>query len=173
MRAGGFDGKFFMYLEDVDLSWRLRLLGYRICFVHEAKVAHYSSGSVGSKSVDARRLYYCHRNLLRSILKNCGSSLGWALRNYLLFSLITILGFCIYEPVKAFAVSRAIEWNLRNFRDTYLKRLRIQTSRLENEADILAKMYPKLGRYQPAEHIHLRHILNILFEYDQRSRKRR
>jgi len=170
MRAGGFDGKFFMYFEDVDLSWRFRLLGYRVGFAPEAKVTHYFSGSAGSKSVDARKLYYCHRHLLRSILKNCGSSLGWALRNYFLFSLIIILGFCIYEPVKAFAALRSIAWNLVNFRDTYVERLRIQASRVENEAGILAKMYPRLGRYQPAEHIRLRNILNIIFEYSQRSR---
>ena len=49
-------------------------------FPPEAKVAHYFSGSAGSKAVDARKLYYCHRNLLRTILKDrsqgCALSFG-------------------------------------------------------------------------------------------------
>jgi len=167
LETGGFDGRFFLYTEDADLSWRLRLLGYRVGFAPEAKVAHYFSGSAGSKTVDAQKLYYCHRNLLRAILKNCGSSLGWALRSYSLFSLIATLGFCILEPMKAAAMIRAILWNLFNFKDTYWKRLWIQRNRRRDEAEILTKMYPGLRRYQPPEHIKLRYILNMLFEGSQ------
>jgi len=167
MKVGGFDERFFLYVEDADLSWRLRLLGYRVGFAPEAKVAHYFSGSAGSKVVDARKLYCCHRNLLRAIVKNCSSSFGWALRNYFLFSSILAVGFSIFEPIKACAVLRAIFWNLLNFKDTYPRRVRIQTSRTMSEREILARMYPRLSRYQPAENVRLRRILNILFEHSQ------
>ena len=166
-QTGGFDEKFFMYSEDVDLSWRFRLLGYRIAFTPDAKIAHFFSGSTGIKSVDVRKLYYCHRNLLRAILKNCGSSLTWALRNYFLFSLIAAIGFGILEPEKALAIARSILWNLFNFRDTYSQRLAIQSGRKSGETEILASMYPRIERYQPSEHPALRRILNILFEYNQ------
>jgi len=172
IRVGGFDGRFFLYNEDVDFSWRLRLLGYRVGFATKAKVAHYFSGTAGSKAVDPGKLYYCHRNLLRTILKNCGSSLSWALRNYSLFSPIVTGGFLIFEPEKAIAVVRAILWNLSNFRDTYARRLEIQTRRARSEAEVLARMYPRLNRYQPAEHIKMRRILNTLFEHSQQSRLR-
>jgi hypothetical protein len=166
-QAGGFDEKFFMYSEDVDLSWRFRLLGYRVGFAPEAKVAHFFSGSTGTKSVNAQKLYLSHRNLLRTILKNCGSSLGWALHNYLLFSLIVGVGFSVLEPRKAVAIMRAILWNLSNFRDMYSLRLAIQTRRKANETEILVSMYPRIRRYQPAEHTTLRRILNIMFEHSQ------
>ncbi len=167
--AEKFDERFFLYVEDVDLSWRLRLLGYQIGFAPEAKVAHYVSGSAGSKSVDAQKLYYCHRNLLRAILKNCGSSLGWAVRNCLLFSFIITVGFSVFEPRKAVAIMRAILWNLANFRNSYAWRVRIQTSRARSDADILTRIYPRLSRYQPTEHVELRRILNTLFEHSQCS----
>ncbi len=168
-RVGGFDGKFFMYVEDADLSWRLRLLGYRVGFAPEATVGHYFSGSARSKGVDPAKLYYCHRNLLRSILKNCGSSLAWALRNYLLFTIFLTIGFSIYEPRKPTAVLKTIFWNLYNFKDTYAWRVRVQSSRRRNEADILPKIYPGLRRYQPAKHVEWRRLLNILFENSQFS----
>ena len=39
-QIGGFDENIFLYGEDVDLSWRLRLAGYRIVYVARAKVDH-------------------------------------------------------------------------------------------------------------------------------------
>jgi GT2 family glycosyltransferase len=32
-RAGGFDADFFMHMEEIDLCWRMKLLGNRICSV--------------------------------------------------------------------------------------------------------------------------------------------
>jgi hypothetical protein len=169
-RLGGFDGSLFMYVEDADLSWRMRLSGYRIGYASKARVAHYLSGSASSREIDARKLYYCHRNLLATILRNCGSSLRWAFRNYFLFSFMMIAGFSIYEPEKSIAAVKAIIWNILNLRDTCIRRLRIQADRVENEAEILISMYPRLTRHQPAQHATLRHMLNILFEYSQLSR---
>jgi len=170
LTLGGFDGRFFLYMEDADLSWRLRLFGYRIAFAPEAQVAHYFSGSTGAREIDARKLYYCHRNLLRAILKNCGTSLGWALRSCLLFTLMMAAGFSILEPRKAVAAAKAVLWNLANLKDTCICRSRIQASRNTSEAEILHKMYPNLRRYQPAERPGLRRMLNVLFEYAQRHR---
>lgn len=169
LKAGGFDARFFVYLEDADLSWRLRLMGYRIGFDPEAKVAHYFAGSTESKGVTPEKLYYCHRNLLRAIAKNCGSSLVWALRNYLVFSFIMTAGFCILQPMKALSVLKAIVWNLFNLRDTYAQRVQVQASRTLGESEILSRMYSRLGRYQPAEHLRLRKILDIIFEHGQSS----
>lgn len=52
----GFDERFFMYLEDLDLSLRARKLGWRTFFLTEAQVYHKGGGS--SAQVKARRLYY-------------------------------------------------------------------------------------------------------------------
>ena len=66
--AGGFDESYFMYVEDVDLGFRLQLLGYRCCFVPHAMVHHIGSAVSGYKS--DLSLYYGHRNLVWSYFKN-------------------------------------------------------------------------------------------------------
>jgi N-acetylglucosaminyl-diphospho-decaprenol L-rhamnosyltransferase len=39
-QVGGFDERYFMFVEDVDLCWRLRKAGWRIRYVAEAEVVH-------------------------------------------------------------------------------------------------------------------------------------
>lgn len=41
-QIGGFDRHIFMYAEDVDLSWRIRLAGYQLLYIPKATVCHYS-----------------------------------------------------------------------------------------------------------------------------------
>ena len=51
--AGGFDEDFFLSHEDVDLSYRARLLGYRCQYVPDAVVAHAGSATLGRVSAQA------------------------------------------------------------------------------------------------------------------------
>jgi len=48
--AKGFDEKYFCYFEDVDLGFRLRLLGERCILISAAKVNHIGSAITGSGS---------------------------------------------------------------------------------------------------------------------------
>ncbi len=174
-RLGGFDSKLFMFMEDVDYSWRLRLQRYKIGFESKAKVAHHFSGpsediaQLQAKDVETWKLYYCHRNLLRIIIRNCGSSFTWALLNYLLFTVLIILGGIFIVPRKTLAVIRALSWNFLNLKETYFHRRKIQSQRVVNDSEILRLMYPQYRRYQSTQHWKLRQILNILFEYSQLS----
>jgi N-acetylglucosaminyl-diphospho-decaprenol L-rhamnosyltransferase len=72
--VGGFDEDFFLYYEDVDLSWRLRLGGYRVAYVPNAVVRHHHSGS----SVEGSPLhrFYDHRNRLLTLTKNAPACLA-------------------------------------------------------------------------------------------------
>jgi Predicted glycosyltransferases len=46
---GYFDENFFAYLEDVDISYRARIHGYKCCYCPEAVVYHVGSGTSGNK----------------------------------------------------------------------------------------------------------------------------
>ncbi len=66
--AGGFDEDFFVSHEDVDLSYRARLLGYRCWYVPEAVVHHEGSATLGRMSPEA--VFYGQRNLEWIYLQN-------------------------------------------------------------------------------------------------------
>jgi GT2 family glycosyltransferase len=67
--AGGFDRDFFAYFEDVDLGWRLSLLGYRTVLAPRAVTYHRLHGTAG-RFAFAQRLRLYERNALAMIYKN-------------------------------------------------------------------------------------------------------
>ena len=69
LKTGGFDSDYFMLYEDVDLGWRLRLLGYSIFFVPEARVMHHAHASLAKESYATKAVFY-ERNSLATIYKN-------------------------------------------------------------------------------------------------------
>ncbi|MCB1876335.1 MAG: glycosyltransferase family 2 protein [Chromatiales bacterium] len=77
LQAGGFDEDFFCYMEDVDLGFRLRLLGYQSRYVPDAVVYHVGYGTSGKSSDFA--VYHGHRNLVWTFVKNMPGALFWLL----------------------------------------------------------------------------------------------
>lgn len=66
--VGGFDERFFLYLEDVDLGLRLRLAGWR-CWYEPAAVARHAGG--GSAQHSARPIAgWVQRNTLLLVLRS-------------------------------------------------------------------------------------------------------
>jgi GT2 family glycosyltransferase len=70
---GGFDDDFFFSHEDVDLSYRARLRGYRCRYVADAVVRHHGSGTSGGATAFA--VFQGQRNLEWMYLKNTPASL--------------------------------------------------------------------------------------------------
>lgn len=70
-QAGGFDPALFMYLEDVDLAWRLQCLGWRSIYAPEARVYHQLSATGGGVLAS----YYTGRNTLWVIARNWPAAL--------------------------------------------------------------------------------------------------
>ncbi len=56
-RAGGFDEKFFMYFEDMDLCRRVRQKNKRIVYFPDFKVKHFCGGSATGKKEQKESFY--------------------------------------------------------------------------------------------------------------------
>lgn len=69
-QIGYFDEDFFAYLEDVDISYRARIYGYKNYFCAKAKVYHIGSATSGSRHNDFKvrlaarnNIYLIHKNM--------------------------------------------------------------------------------------------------------------
>lgn len=65
----GFDDSFFMFYDDVDLGWRLNLLGYRFRFQPKSLAFHKHHASM-NKFGNFRETYLLERNALYTLYKN-------------------------------------------------------------------------------------------------------
>lgn len=67
--VGGFDDRYFMFFEDVDLGWRMWLLGWKVRYVPESVAFHRHHASA-SRLRQWREHYLLERNALFTIYKN-------------------------------------------------------------------------------------------------------
>ena len=70
--AGGFDGRFFAHMEEIDLCWRMLARGGEIYVVPQSKVYHVG-GATLSKS-NPRKTFLNFRNNLLMLYKNLPAS---------------------------------------------------------------------------------------------------
>lgn len=91
---GGFDESFFASHEDVDLSYRARLRGYRCRYVADALVLHRGSGTLGKISPFA--IFHGQRNLEWMYAKNTPGAL----------LVRTIPGHIVYDMAAAIHFAR-------------------------------------------------------------------
>ena len=76
--VGSFDETFFMYYEDTDLNWRMRLRGWKVMYEPSAVVDHVHAGS--SREWSPFFIFCVDRNRLFMLLKN--ASARTAVRSY-------------------------------------------------------------------------------------------
>ncbi|GAB2552390.1 glycosyltransferase [Leucobacter ruminantium] len=69
---GGFDERYFMFFEDVDLGWRLNLKGYRYAY-EPGSLAYHKHHASMSKLGAYKETYLLERNALYTLYKNLGS----------------------------------------------------------------------------------------------------
>lgn len=69
---GGFDERFFMFYEDVDLGWRANLLGWRVRYQPSSLAyhRHHAAMAEADGPDGARELYLLERNALAMLYQN-------------------------------------------------------------------------------------------------------
>jgi len=71
LECGGFDDSYFIYFEDVDIGWRMTLMGHPTVFAPKALTYHRLHGTTRAWA-QAMRLRLYERNALATIFKNYG-----------------------------------------------------------------------------------------------------
>jgi GT2 family glycosyltransferase len=73
LKAGGFDDEFFLFKEEMDLSWRVWIMGETIRQVPTARI-HHQGASSGDRTTENRtseqKRFWANRNQLLTLIKN-------------------------------------------------------------------------------------------------------
>jgi GT2 family glycosyltransferase len=145
-KVKGYDERYFTLTDDIDLCWRVRLIGYKIFYITDSKLYHKVSATLGKTHDRITKRFFSERNSLCSCIKNYSFlTLFFILPIYLIFAFLEILFFLvIFKPYMSYSMIRSILWNIVNFKQTLKKRIYIQKIRVTNDIQILSKMikYP-------------------------------
>lgn len=68
---GGFEESFFMHMEEIDLCWRIKSLGFRIVLIPESVIYHMGGASLSDQS--SRKHFLNYRNNLLMLYRNLPS----------------------------------------------------------------------------------------------------
>lgn len=150
--VGGFDGRFFCYCEDVDLGFRLRLMGWPTIQARKAIVRHVGGGSAGVRTPFAERLGA--RNRLWTFVKNMPGPLFWPLLpvHLLASALVVTLNAAQGRGVHGWL---GLVEAIRGLGPILAARRKIQEARRASSADIAAALswgMASLARRAPVIH---------------------
>jgi hypothetical protein len=125
-RIGGFDEDFFLIYEDVDLSFRARLIGGRCLFVPDARVYHRVNYSIGTFSHNY--VFFGQRNSEYVFWKNMPTPLLLLyLPERIVFGLMSLAYFSLKGRLLSFVKAKADF--LKHFPEILKKRREIQRSK--------------------------------------------
>lgn len=112
--AQGFDSDFFAHMEEIDLCWRLKKMGYRIGYVHNSTIYHVGGGTLNTSN--PKKTYLNFRNNLVMLQKNLPFLAAvWVIFARFWLDFAALLKFLLErKPQDAWAVSRAHQYFLIN-----------------------------------------------------------
>lgn len=141
LAAGGLDEKFFAHQEEIDLNWRLQLMGYKIKAAPSAVVYHYGGGTLSEASF--RKKYLNHRNSLMMLGKNYElKTLIWVMPvRFCLEAASIILAVRQGDIKRIVAIIGAAFWNFFHLLVIRWERKRIKTLRKVSDNEIIIRMF--------------------------------
>ncbi len=143
---GGFDERFFLYVEDTDLSWRARLAGHRCLYIAEAVIAHdYRPSYTPAKA------FYLDRNRHLMLLKNLGRATYLRLLPGLLLGEVVTWGFLLLKGPPYWGVKlRVYRWLWAERASIRAARRAAQALRRRADCEVIGRMTHRLEFHQLA-----------------------
>lgn len=127
--VGLYDSSFFLYFDEIDLCWRLRLAGYKI-FCIPSSIVYHKGGGKRSKLA----LYYKHRNNIIMMIKN------YDRLNLIRYGMGRFFMDISAIPLNGISVLRAYGWILLNLRSILKSRRKVQQIRSVHDNHIRSFM---------------------------------
>ena len=143
IQCGALDEDFFLHMEEIDLCWRLHLLGYHLHVIPSSRVYHYVGAALPQGSF--LKLYLNHRNNIIMIIKNL------QVKNLLPILLIRIMldkinivysALIKFNFKHAWAIIRAYIWILLHIHIVIRKRKEVQKRRVKKDVEYWHLVYP-------------------------------
>ena len=140
-KAGGLDARFFAHNEEIDLCWRLRLMGRKIYCIPESEVYHVGGGTLPKSN--PMKTFLNFRNNLTMLYKNLSDKeLSHVMRvrwffDYLAAFEMLMLGRNWGDFLAVFKARKAFKTWKHDFEED---RLRIQQSRVVEDIPEIYKV---------------------------------
>ncbi|MCM8782133.1 MAG: glycosyltransferase family 2 protein [Candidatus Omnitrophica bacterium] len=141
-RAGGFDSDNFTLGDELDLWWRVRLLGYKCLYNPEAIVYH-KGGATLKQFKRANLRFLSEKNTIRNLIKNYSLPyLMPILSAYAIFIFAeAIFYFLIGKTDFAISILKAAKWNIKKLPHTLELRRAVQANRKVSDIILLRSFY--------------------------------
>ncbi|HRN69639.1 MAG TPA: glycosyltransferase family 2 protein [Candidatus Woesebacteria bacterium] len=124
----GYDERFFTLNDDIDLSWRVRLLGYDIIYTKKSIIYHKVSATLGPLFERPTKRYWSERNTIATLIKNHTLPTLLVNGSIYLILLCAEMGYFMYRNrFDLFSADlKAILWNIKELPETLRRRSKIQ-----------------------------------------------
>lgn len=139
-KIGLFDSDYFFYHDDSDLSWRVRMAGYRVVFVPTSIVYHMNEAT-SSFFFEKNEKYIHYRcSCIGLLIKNL------ELKNLPKFGTILSINIAmdfigLIQRGHTKTLTRIITWTLKNFKKNWKKRQIVQKQIRQVSDDIVLKYF--------------------------------
>jgi GT2 family glycosyltransferase len=140
----GFDEKFFVGFEDVDLGWRAWIIGYKTILVPNSIVYHLG-GQTTNKFTDIMEFHSVKNNLM---LRFTNFDTYFCVKSIFLFILINSIkkffGISLIKEIESSqtlpsfrTIMQSVGWIVRNFSYLWKKRREIQLRKVRSTDDLI------------------------------------
>lgn len=139
-----FDSEYFIFFEDVDLSWRIWLSGYRVVIISESFCYHDRGISSGLGKLSSKNISLATKNRLITLLKNYDTlSLVKFFPITLLLELTKTFMLLKHNPNHSKATFEALLWTLINLRHILKKRKKNRYQSYKLNESVINKIFVK------------------------------